>query len=129
MIARPIGIHLPFPLRRNPQFRADSEKSRAVSAKMQEESTLVRKLNTTRDNAAELLLHNNPTLLLYQRQNCTTTPVAPVAGSTLVRNLNTTSTNFTTPVATAAAAAGVLSMTTVGKGDDSGSIGKFVQQA
>ena len=56
----------PSPLRRNPQFCADSEKSRAVSAKMQEESTMVPKLNTTRDNAAELLLHNNATLLLYQ---------------------------------------------------------------
>ena len=72
---------------------------------MQEESTLVHKLNTTRDNAAKLL---------------TSVVAAAVAGSTLVRNLDTTSTNSTTPVAAAAtaAAAGVLSMTTVGKGDD-----------
>ena len=87
---------------------------------MQEESTLVRNLDTTRDNDAESVLHNNPTLLSYQQQNSTTTAVAAAAGSTLVCNHDTTSTNSTTPVAAAAAAAaaGVSSMTTVGKGDD-----------
>ena len=53
---------------------------------------------------------------------------AAVAGSTLVRNLDTTSTNSTTPVAAAAtaAAASVLSMTTVGKGDDAETVKAWI---